>query len=231
MTEARAHWDGLTIRRPDDVPAATPLVWQTAKLYVHADRLMNATLPANFPHDIERGDADDALAVLALRESMRRDIEAGRAVRIREALELGASWGDVAAALDVDQAAARTLLRDWADGQRALWRHYEQEDVQPFGLDADAHAAVLALCAADQDQAATEEAPAAAPWSVRDETRRYAEALRATPGTASADGHTGWECTAGASLIAEATTPAPAASAPFTPPSTCAPRTGTTPRS
>lgn len=46
---------------------------------------------------------------------------------------------------------------------------------------------------------------------VKDSTRRYAEQLRAKPGKASADGHAGWKCTAGASLIAEATTPGPGA--------------------
>nr|WP_121764771.1 hypothetical protein [Streptomyces chartreusis] len=46
-------------------------------------------------------------------------------------------------------------------------------------------------------------------WPVKEATRRYAEELRGTPGTASADGHAGWECTAGASLIAEGMTPGP----------------------
>lgn len=48
---------------------------------------------------MERGTAADALAVIALRESIRRDVEHGRAVHAREALELGASWEDVAAAI------------------------------------------------------------------------------------------------------------------------------------
>lgn len=44
---------------------------------------------------------------------------------------------------------------------------------------------------------------------VKESTYRYAEELRQNPGTASADGHTGWECRAGASLIVEASTPGP----------------------
>ncbi|MEU3507918.1 hypothetical protein ABZ733_08300 [Streptomyces longwoodensis] len=47
------------------------------------------------------------------------------------------------------------------------------------------------------------------PWPVQEATRRYAEELRATPSAVVADGHTGWECDAGASLIVEASTPGP----------------------
>ncbi|MFJ6481174.1 hypothetical protein ACIQK6_13775 [Streptomyces sp. NPDC091682] len=58
--------------------------------------------------------------------------------------------------------------------------------------------------------AAEEPRPASAPAPVvRPEAARYAEELRANPGTASSDGHAGWECTAGASLHVEATTPGP----------------------
>lgn len=46
-------------------------------------------------------------------------------------------------------------------------------------------------------------------WPVKEDTRRYAAELRGTPGTVVADGHTGWECDAGASLIVEASTPGP----------------------
>lgn len=44
---------------------------------------------------------------------------------------------------------------------------------------------------------------------VKESTRRYAQELRSNPGTVVADGHTGWECDAGASLIVEASTPGP----------------------
>ncbi|MEW2451239.1 hypothetical protein AB0896_27400 [Streptomyces parvulus] len=46
-------------------------------------------------------------------------------------------------------------------------------------------------------------------WPVKDATRRYAEQLRSQPGAAVADGHTGWECDAGASLLVGAETPGP----------------------
>ncbi|MFC8790812.1 hypothetical protein [Streptomyces cinereoruber] len=205
-TDERAYWDALEVRRPGDVPAATPLAWQLAKHTVHNDRLMNRALPADSPHEVERGDAGDALAVLALRESIRQDIEHGRGVRIREALELGATWAEVAAALDMPERETRTLLRTWANGQRALWLRHEAKGVQPFGLDAAEHAAVLALCGRDTETPAAETPDG---YEVRESTRRYAEELRSTPGKASADGHTDWECTAGASYIADAMTPGP----------------------
>lgn len=44
---------------------------------------------------------------------------------------------------------------------------------------------------------------------VKESTALYAEELRRNPGKASCDGHTGWDCAAGASLIAEAMTPGP----------------------
>ncbi|MDV9191582.1 hypothetical protein R6L23_25815 [Streptomyces sp. SR27] len=213
-TDEHARFEGMEIRRPDQVPPATPLSWLTQRETDHALRLMNNSLPADFPHDVERGTAADALAVLALRESIRRDVEHGRALRVREALELGASWAEVAAALDVDVDEARILLRTWAAGQRNMWTRHEAEGVRPFGLDAQEHAAVLALCDRRDDEAP---APVAVPAEeqhdatepVKETTRRYAEELRSNPGTASVDGHTGWECEAGASLIVEASTPGP----------------------
>ncbi|MGA5486677.1 hypothetical protein ACPCK1_02750 [Streptomyces pseudogriseolus] len=48
-------------------------------------------------------------------------------------------------------------------------------------------------------------------WPVKEDTRRYAAELRAAPGQAAADGHTGWDCGAGAQLLVSATTPGPGA--------------------
>ncbi|MEU3256137.1 hypothetical protein [Streptomyces sp. NPDC006997] len=54
--------------------------------------------------------------------------------------------------------------------------------------------------------------PQAAPWPVKASTRRYAEELRRAPSTGVVtDGHTGWECDAGASLLVSARTPGPGA--------------------
>ncbi|MGW0612040.1 hypothetical protein [Streptomyces sp. NPDC002788] len=214
-TDEHTRWNALEVREPDQVPAATPLAWQVEKHAVHADRLMNNALPDTFPYEVERGTADDALAVLALRESIRRDVEQGRGTRVHEALLLGASWDEVARALDIEPDEARGLLRAWAQGQRNLWLRNAADSIRPLGLDADAHAAVLALCERGDDEASAaadvgEQRGSTEPRAiVKEATVRYAEELRSNPETASADGHTGWECGAGASLIVEANTPGP----------------------
>ncbi|MFF9483036.1 hypothetical protein [Streptomyces sp. NPDC014733] len=155
------HWQNLTVRRPDDVRTVqggpVPLPWQMEKQVLHNDRLTNNVLPADFPHQVERGDAGDALTCLALRESIRRDIERGTGSRIHEAVELGATWNEVAAALDITPDDARDLLRRWAEGQHHLFRHdVERARDNPFGLGPDQHAAVLALAELGNDERATE---------------------------------------------------------------------------
>ncbi|WP_327731350.1 hypothetical protein OG250_42605 [Streptomyces sp. NBC_00487] len=123
-TPEHERWTALTVRRPDDVRTeaggAVPLPWQMEKLTEYNDRLSNRRLPADFPYDIERGDADDSLAALALGTSIRRDIEREHASLVCEAIELGATWDQVAAALDISADEARYLLREWADGQRRM---------------------------------------------------------------------------------------------------------------
>ncbi|MDX2872008.1 hypothetical protein PV443_43920 [Streptomyces scabiei] len=152
MTEQRDQWDALEIRRPGDVPVPTPLTWQIEKQNKHSDRLMNNMLPADFPYEVERGTADDALAVLALRESIRRDIEHGTGNRVHEALTLGATWRQVATALDLAPGQAREVLRAYADGQRRMWVRNEEDGIKPFGFSADQYAAVLALCELGDDE-------------------------------------------------------------------------------
>ncbi|MFJ9818620.1 hypothetical protein ACIRU3_25845 [Streptomyces sp. NPDC101151] len=155
-TDAHEHWKSLTVRRPGDVPATTPLAWHVEKLTEHSDRLMNNALPANFKYAVQRGDAGDALAALALRESMHRDIEAQRGSRVREAIELGATWNQVADALDVTPGEARALLRDWAIGQHQLHQgDIDNGRTAPLGLSAERHAAVVALTELRDDQAAS----------------------------------------------------------------------------
>lgn len=154
------RWDALTVRRPDDVRTAdggpVPLAWQGEKRTRHNDRLMNSRLPADFPHQVERGDAGDALACLALEESIRRDVESVRASRVREALELGATWSEVAATIDVTPDDARALLRQWADAQHHVLylRDVEAGRERPLGLDTEAYATVLAVCELGDDEAA-----------------------------------------------------------------------------
>jgi hypothetical protein len=77
---------------------------------------------------------------------MRRDIEDGCAVRVLAASELGATWREVAAAVDLGTDDARALLRGWAAGQAAL--HEEAGGLDPGngllpGLSPEDHEAVL----------------------------------------------------------------------------------------
>ncbi|GAA2509313.1 hypothetical protein [Streptomyces gobitricini] len=159
-TDRHGDWTRLEVHCPDDVPAATPLSWQIEKVSHHEDRLFRnrmpaRRMPARRPDEVGRGDADDALAVLALRESIRRDVECGRGNRVQEALELGATWRQVAFALDVTPQEARRILRGHAEGQRGMWLGYEQEGVRPFGFTFEQHAAALALCELGDDETAT----------------------------------------------------------------------------
>ncbi|MET7944372.1 hypothetical protein [Streptomyces sp. NPDC005302] len=155
MTE-HDRWQALQIRRPDEVRTSpggpVPLEWQAEKRTTHCIRLMNTRLPANFPHTVERGDEGDALAVLALGEAMRRDIEAGRGSDVRIAAALGATWRQIADALDTTPAYARGLLRAWATGQRRLYSgDRARGETRPLGLDDEQYAAVLALCVTGDD--------------------------------------------------------------------------------
>ncbi|MCG6496622.1 hypothetical protein [Kitasatospora sp. A2-31] len=239
MTDRYAEWTALEVRRPDDVPASTPLSWLTEKHGVHAERMANRALPADFPYEVERGDAGDALAVLALGEATARAAVQFRALKIRDALTAGASWTEVAAALDVEPAEARALLRTWADGQRDLWVRFEAEGCRPFGLDAEEYAAVLALCATEEAAPVAPKDDPSLPPQLREALaimgkRGPVVELTAVPGAVAAgaaqewtvqpetreyvaelygrdshDGHTGWECDGGAPLIAEAMTPGP----------------------
>ncbi|MFJ7069870.1 hypothetical protein [Streptomyces sp. NPDC101115] len=217
------RWQGLTVRRPDDVRSAAggsvPLLWQAEKRSAHVIRLGNNTLPADFPYEVERADAGDALAVLALGQSIRQAIETEAGSSVHEAMQLGATWAQVAAALASSPDEARAVLRNYADGQHGLWQWDASEGREPaIGFNAEEHAAAIALCELGDHQAVpVEAAPRSAHakaetaprLTVKPETVRYAEELRKTPGKASSDGHAGWECDEGASLIVEANTPGP----------------------
>ncbi|CAL9352695.1 hypothetical protein SUDANB106_00500 [Streptomyces sp. enrichment culture] len=81
-------------------------------------------------------------------------MEWGRGNRLYEALELGATWQQVADALDVAPHEARQLLQGYTDGQHNLWLSYEQQGVRPFRFTAEQHAAALALCELGDDEPA-----------------------------------------------------------------------------
>lgn len=86
----------------------------------------------------------------------------GKSTVIGHLLAHWAEDGIPAAALDVDPDEARALLRDWAEGQHRLYRgDVANGRLRPFGLDDEAHAAVLALCELGDDEAAAVPAGAA----------------------------------------------------------------------
>lgn len=157
-TDAYKDFQALQVRRPADLPPATPLTWQAEKHSQHAERLSNRRLPADFPYEVERGTAGDALAQLALGEAIRRTALNYRPSTLHEALELGATWQEVATALDCTPDEARDVLRSYADGQRRLYEGDEREGRKPIGFTAEQHRAARALTElADDESAAAEE--------------------------------------------------------------------------
>ncbi|MEU1121840.1 MULTISPECIES: hypothetical protein [unclassified Streptomyces] len=129
VTALFMHLDRVTARRRGDV--------------AHANRLLP---PEDFPYPAERGEVGDALALLALRETMRRALDLGPGFGIQHALTLGATWREIAAALDTTPDKARELLREHADGQRVL--HIEESEhghERPRGFTGSQYAAVYAL--------------------------------------------------------------------------------------
>jgi hypothetical protein len=157
-TDAYKDFQALHVRRPDDLPPASPLTWQAEKHSQHGDRLSNRRLPADFPHEVERGTAGDALAQLALGEAIRRTALSYRPSTVHEALQLGATWNEVAAALDCTPDEARDVLRSYADGQRHLYESIEAEGRKPIGFTEEQQQEAHALTElADDESAAAEE--------------------------------------------------------------------------
>ncbi|WP_329141026.1 zinc finger domain-containing protein [Streptomyces sp. NBC_00670] len=128
-------------------------------------------------------------------------------------------------AIDSQIRRAQTQQRAWGDREWTLGILRQARVVQqanpdgPAGPAARAKEAQLQTCECGGTlphpecpvhTPAKETQPAGA-WTVKVSTRRYAEKLRLTPGQAAADGHTGWQCDAGASLLVAASTPGPGA--------------------
>ncbi|MEU1826638.1 hypothetical protein ABZ502_29935 [Streptomyces abikoensis] len=159
-TDHYKEWQQLDVRQPGDVPTATPLLWQAERFSEAGMRLSSLRLPVDFPYEAERGTTGDALTQLALGESIRREVGHHRPGDIHQALQLGATWNQVAAALDITADAARAELRAHADGQRHLYTTFEERGEKPFGFTAEQHAAALALTELGDDE------PAAGPAGV-----------------------------------------------------------------
>lgn len=99
----------------------------------------------------------------ALRQTILQGLSARKAQVVQgrpggPLLELGATWQEVATALDCTPDEARDVLRSYADGQRRLYEGDEREGRKPIGFTAERHRAALALTElADDESAAAEE--------------------------------------------------------------------------
>ncbi|MEV6502207.1 hypothetical protein [Streptomyces prunicolor] len=136
---AYATWTSLQpITRPGDVPMRTPIAWLENRWGDHSLALLLSGSA------LDRHGPTDALACLALGEAMRSQLGHYRGSLTHDARRRGASWRQIADALDTAVPAAQQLLQDWADGQHRL---YQAEPVAglPLGLTAAEHRAVLDL--------------------------------------------------------------------------------------
>lgn len=84
----------------------------------------------------------DALTHLAASHALAERVLAGRWASARDALALGATVDDVAAAMGLDVDEVTVGLGAWADGQRELRASFPR-----LGMSDDEHAAALALVA------------------------------------------------------------------------------------
>ncbi|MFE2294857.1 hypothetical protein [Streptomyces sp. NPDC059452] len=141
---AYQHWQAKAVRRPDDVTTATPLNWQTEK-YGEAERRLTLRHLPSATRPTERAIAADALAKLALGESIRRTVLRYRAGAVHAALELGATWAEVAAALDSTTDEARAALRSYAEEQRQRYEDDRMAGQNPTGFSPEQHRSALAL--------------------------------------------------------------------------------------
>ncbi|WP_319054778.1 hypothetical protein, partial [Streptomyces europaeiscabiei] len=136
---AYATWTSLQpITRPGDVPMRTPIAWVENRRGDHSLALL---LSDSAP---DRYGPTDALACLALGEAIRTQLGHYRGSLVHDARRRGASWRQIADALDTGVPAVQQLLRDWAAGQHRL---YQAEPVagRRLGLTAAEHQAVLDL--------------------------------------------------------------------------------------
>lgn len=146
VDSSRSHeeWRARVIRRPDDVGYGVLLPWLAEKYFAHYHRLVDRHLPSGC-HPGESATADDALAVLALGESIHRMLFRDRSWFVHDAMRWGATWNEVAAALDVTTGRARSVLRSYAETQRKLYEETERTGDRPLGYSAEKYRSALAL--------------------------------------------------------------------------------------
>jgi hypothetical protein len=122
--------------------------------------------------DYEPLNVDEHLEVLATGEVVARAYR--HPANVDRALKAGATWEQVAAALDCDEAHARQDYRKWAEGQHRLWAG-EYGGGGEFGMNDAEYAEALARADAAAD------VPGAA--------KAYAESRRVLCAHADQDGH------------------------------------------
>jgi hypothetical protein len=87
--------------------------------------------------DIKPLTAGEHLELLATAEYLARSYKPS--FEVDNALRAGATWAQVAEALDTSEAAARVAYRAWADGQHQLWVDCDGK----FGMDGGEHAGAM----------------------------------------------------------------------------------------
>ncbi|MEV7441998.1 hypothetical protein AB0O22_12695 [Streptomyces sp. NPDC091204] len=127
----------------------------------------------------------------------------------QEAVRRWAAHLDAEVDARTDADGVQHLYAGWKAGTDGLVRGCVRATVRP-ALDAEEDSGGCTDDCDGADMCTGTPRPASVPAPVvRPEAARYAEELRANPGTASCDGHAGWDCKAGASLHVEATTSGP----------------------
>ncbi|MFJ5136103.1 hypothetical protein [Streptomyces sp. NPDC088707] len=144
------EWQTRVIRRPDDVGYGILLHRKAEKYFEHHHRLMDWHVPSGC-HTGETATAGDALAVLALGETINRAVLSDRPWSVHDALKLGASWNEVAAALDGTTDEARAVLRTYAEVQRQQYVETEMTGYRPSGYSSEEYRSVLALISLTDD--------------------------------------------------------------------------------
>ncbi|MEU2076108.1 hypothetical protein [Streptomyces sp. NPDC013489] len=146
------EWQTRVIRRPDDVGYGILLHRKAEKYFEHHHRLMDRHVPSGC-HPGETATAGDALAVLALGAAIHHSVLSDRPWTVRDALQLGATWNEVAAALDGTTDEARSILRTYAEVQRQQYAETEMTGQRPSGYSPEEYRSVLALISlADDDR-------------------------------------------------------------------------------
>lgn len=126
------RWTPSEIRSQGQVPYFESTLPQLVAAYTDVVvALLVADREADHPHPGEGAE----LARLALGAEIARNVSSARGVGIRAARTAGATWREVADALDVTEAAARDEFAAWINGQS--W-YYARSGI---GLDPDEAAA------------------------------------------------------------------------------------------